>query len=144
MQNKQVDLYGEIEQVSTLHLTRRTFHSFILKTEGGNGIKTYQVYINETDTEYYLEDGHRYNVMGFEVAEGVIMAYYADRWGRYCDHCGAWHTRGYWVGEQEYACSEDCAIALYNGNEKAFREDLAMLENEETADDAVTYWTEWD
>lgn len=141
MEKKHVDLYGEIEQVVTLHLTRRTFHSFILKTEEG-GI--YQVYIGGPDAEHYLEDGRRYNVIGFEVAEGVVMAYYADRWGRYCDHCGKWHTEGYWVGEQEYACSEECAIALYNGNEQAFRDDLAMLENEETADDAVTYWTEWD
>lgn len=141
MEKKHVDLYGEIEQVVTLHLNRRTFHSFALKTEEG---KTYQVYIKEPDEEYDLEDGRRYNVIGFEVAEGVVMAYYADRWGRYCDVCGKWHTEGYWVGENDYACSEECAIKLYNGDAQAFRDDLALLDDPETADYAVTYWTEWE
>lgn len=151
MENKKIDVFGQIEQVNTLDQISRTFHSFILKAEmslddeGYKEIeKTYQVYVNKRDLDYDLEDDRRYRVVGFEVSEGIIMAYYVDRWGRYCDACGAWHKEGYWVGECEYACSEECAIKLYNGDEEAFRADLALLDDDETANDAPTYWTDWD
>ena len=140
MEKKEIDLRGQIEKVSTLTQPSRTFHSFILNADNG---KAYQVYVNDRDCDYYLEDERMYRVVGFEVSEGVVMAYYVDRRGRYCDVCGKWHMEGYWVGEEEYACSEECAIKLYNGNEDAFREDLALLNDPETANDAVTYWTEW-
>lgn len=151
MENKKIDVFGQIEQVNTLDQISRTFHSFIIKAEmklddeGYKEIeKTYQVYVNKRDLDYDLEDDRRYRVVGFEVSEGIIMAYYVDRWGRYCDNCGEWHIEGYWIGECEYACSEECAIKLYNGNEEAFRADLALLDDDETANDAPTYWTCWD
>lgn len=48
------------------------------------------------------------------------------------------------VGECEYACSEECALKLYKGDEEAFKSDLAMLDDPDLANNAPTYWTEWD
>ncbi len=151
MEQKQIDVYGIAEQISTHHINGRKFHSFVIKAEMcfendeyRDIEKTYQVYINDKDLSWDLEDGHKYNVMGFEVAEGIIMAYYTDRWGRYCNVCDAWHIEGYFVGEHEYACSEECALKLYNGDEEAFKSDLAMLDDPDLADEAPTYWTYWD
>ena len=91
-----------------------------------------------------MNDGDHYTVSGIVITDEMVVATSVDRWGRICDVCGKWHTEGYYVGEDEYACSEECAIKLYGGNEAAFREDLALLDDEETADAAVTYWTEWE
>ena len=117
-------------------------HTFTLTA----GDKTYKVYARDIDCKWDLNDGEHYTVSGLMISDELmlVIATNVDRWGRICDVCGKWHTEGYYVGEDEYACSEECAIKLYGGNEAAFREDLALLDDEETADAAVTYWTEWE
>lgn len=42
---------------------------------------------------------------------------------RICDHCGAIMHDGYILGT-EHACCDECAIALYYGNEEQLRNDL--------------------
>lgn len=64
-------------------------------------------------------------------------------WGRYCSHCGAHMVEGYYVQEHLYACSDECAIALYGGDECAFNESIVLDDNGDIADDSPTYWTEW-
>ncbi len=65
---------------------------------------------------------------------------WADTGLRVCDNCGHFMTEGYILGE-EYACSDECAIKLYDLPEdeakKQFEQDLS-----ENDDDC--YWTEWE
>ncbi len=58
---------------------------------------------------------------------------------RTCDCCGTPMIGGYYLGG-EFACSERCAIDMYEGGEKKFREDLSHAEEE----GCETYWTQWD
>ena len=44
---------------------------------------------------------------------------------RCCSHCGKPMKEGYYLAD-EYACSESCAIALYNGDKAQFEEDLRL------------------
>ena len=141
METKVIEIRGEISNILDKTTCRREYSSFTLTTEEG---KTYEVLTKDRDMEYYLEDNHRYWVQGFEIAEGKVVAIQGDRWGRYCDVCGKWHTEGYWVGECHYACSEECALTFYGGDKAEFEADLALLDNPETADYADTYWTEWE
>ena len=87
-------------------------------------------------------DGH-YFVLGRTIGS-IVLGTCVEEWGRICDHCGKWHTEGYFIEEYHYACSEECALTFYGGDADAFHADLALLDDDETADDAVTYWTEWD
>lgn len=60
---------------------------------------------------------------------------------RTCDCCGTPMIGGYYLGgELAFACSERCAIDMYEGGEKKFREDLSHAEEE----GCETYWTQWD
>lgn len=136
-----LELKGIASEVSTYNVNRRVYYNFTLTTESG---EVYKVFNRYEDAEWDIEDGGHYYVSGIEVSEGTILAVTVDRWGRVCDVCGQWHTEGYWVGEEDYACSEECAIELYGGNEEEFRADLAMLDDPEMRDMACTYWTEWD
>ena len=136
-----ISLRGIATDVSTIYVNRRQYHTFLLNC-AEKGI--YRIYVRHEDTECDIEDEGHYSANGLEITNGFVIATSVDEWGRICDVCGKWHTEGYWVCENDYACSEECAISLYNGNEDAFREDLALLDNPETADDAYTYWTEWD
>ena len=136
-----LELKGIASEVSTYNVNRRVYYNFTLTTESG---EVYKVFNRYEDAEWDIEDGGHYYISGIEVSEGTILAVIVDRWGRVCDVCGKWHTEGYWVGENDYACSEECAIELYGGNEEEFRADLAMLDDPEMRDMACTYWTEWD
>ena len=136
-----LELKGIASEVSTYNVNRRVYYSFTLTTESG---EVYKVFNRYEDAEWDIEDGGHYYISGIEVSKGTILAVTVDRWGRVCDVCGQWHTEGYWVGENDYACSEECAIELYGGNEEEFRADLAMLDDPEMRDMACTYWTEWD
>lgn len=42
---------------------------------------------------------------------------------RICDNCGAVMHDGYILGQQ-HACCKECAVALYDGDEKVLRQDL--------------------
>lgn len=110
-----------------------------LRDENGE----YIVVVSDMQVNCDIECESHYFVLG-ETIGSIVLGTCVEEWGRICDHCGKWHTEGYFVGEYEYACSKECAIALYNGNEDAFYADLAMLDDPETEDDAVTYWTEWE
>lgn len=58
---------------------------------------------------------------------------------RRCDHCGKPMKEGYYLGG-EYACCDECALALYNGDKEQMEEDLSHAEEE----DGECYWTEWE
>lgn len=58
---------------------------------------------------------------------------------RRCDHCGKPMKEGYYLGG-EYACSDECALALYNGDKAQMDEDLSHAEE----NDGECYWTEWE
>lgn len=58
---------------------------------------------------------------------------------RRCVHCGKPMMEGYHLGG-EYACSEECAFALYGGDREQMEEDLSHAEE----DDGECYWTEWE
>ena len=136
-----ITLYGIATNVHLCHIHRGSCYTFLLNC-AEKGI--YRVYVRNGDNEDDLEDGGHYCACGFEIAEGIVMATSCHLWGRICDVCGKWHEEGYWVGECEYACSEDCAISLYDGDADAFHADLALLNNPATADDCYTYWTAWE
>lgn len=124
------------------YVNRREYRTFLLNDDE-NG--TYRVYVRYEDMDYTdMEDGDHFSANGLVVADGIMIATSVDRWGRVCDVCGKWHTEGYWIGEVNYACSEDCALRYYGGNKEAFEADLALLNDPESADSADTYWTSWD
>ena len=58
---------------------------------------------------------------------------------RRCDHCGKPMKEGYYLGG-EYACSDECALALYHGDKAQMDEDLSHADE----DDGECYWTEWE
>lgn len=58
---------------------------------------------------------------------------------RRCDHCGKPMKEGYYLGG-EYACSDECCLALYNGDEAQMKEDLSHADE----DDGECYYTDWE
>lgn len=58
---------------------------------------------------------------------------------RLCEHCGFPMMEGYCLGG-ELACSEECALALYDGDKEQMDEDLSHA----AEDDGECYWTSWD
>ena len=59
---------------------------------------------------------------------------------RVCSHCGARFHEGYFLGN-EYACSDECAVALYGGDREQFEADLEA--EEEEAGTTECYWSIW-
>lgn len=137
-----IRLRGVVSAVSTIYVNRREYRTFLLNDDE-NG--THRVYVRYEDMDYTdMEDGDHFSANGLVVADGIMIATSVDRWGRVCDVCGKWHAEGYWIGEVNYACSEDCALRYYGGDKEAFEADLALLNDPESADSADTYWTSWD
>lgn len=136
-----ITLYGIATNVHLCHIHRGSCYTFLLNC-AEKGI--YRVYVRDRDNEDEIEDDGHYCACGFEIADGIVMATSCHQWGRICDVCGKWHSEGYWVGECHYACSEECALTFYGGNKDEFEADLALLDNPETANNADTYWTEWE
>ena len=58
---------------------------------------------------------------------------------RRCDHCGRPMKEGYYLGG-EYACSDECCLALYNGDKKTMEADLALADT----DQGECYYTDWE
>lgn len=58
---------------------------------------------------------------------------------RRCDHCGRPMKEGYYLGG-EYACSDECCLALYSGDAKTMMEDLSKADD----DDGECYYTDWE
>lgn len=70
--------------------------------------------------------------------KNTFMGLFDDTPFRLCDHCGKFFEQGYILGT-EYACSDECAIALYDGNEEQLRADL----DEEGDEIYYSDWSEW-
>lgn len=73
-------------------------------------------------------------------ALGYFIDRISERRLRVCSHCGMPMKEGYYLAG-EYACSNECAIALYDGDEKQFNEDLQYDEEYNTGE---VYYTEWE
>ena len=58
---------------------------------------------------------------------------------RRCDSCGSPMKEGYYLAG-EYACSQGCAIALYDGDWQQFQTDLSKADT----DEGECYYTEWE
>ena len=134
---KTKEIYGTITEIKT----DNGFETFVITTDSN---ETYKVVAKNESLNCVTENNKKFYVNGEMMSDGIINAINVEYWGRYCDVCGKWITEGYIVGETEYACSEDCAITLYSGDYEQFYKDLELLEDEFTANDAETYWTEWE
>jgi hypothetical protein len=136
--NERITIYGTL--VSFVQTFPEDYCLIIREEKTGDEWKIvaskYEIYED-------LVEGHHYRCTGVRTLNGVI-ADEIDRWGRYCDVCGKWHTEGYYVLENDYACSEECAAVLYDGDWNALKADLALLDFPDTCDNAPTYWTEWE
>lgn len=64
----------------------------------------------------------------------------SDSGCRVCSHCGKHFHEGWFLGN-EYACSEECAVALYGGDRELFEADLETEENEPGTTEC--YWSVW-
>ena len=58
---------------------------------------------------------------------------------RVCDHCGLPMIEGFYLAG-EYACDEECCLALYNGDKGQMEEDLSHAGEA----DGDCYYTEWE
>lgn len=58
---------------------------------------------------------------------------------RCCDYCGKPMKEGYYLFG-EYACSDECCLALFNGDKEQMDESL----KDELGDNDYYYWTEWE
>jgi len=76
-----------------------------------------------------------------ETADGIVATTPKpdDENVRRCDHCGKPMKEGYYLGG-EFACSDECALALYHGDKAQMDEDLSHADEA----DGECYWTEWD
>lgn len=57
---------------------------------------------------------------------------------RMCDNCGLPMLKGYYLGG-EFACCDECCLALYNGDKAQMEEDLSHA----CESDGDCYYTEW-
>lgn len=140
METKEIELYGVAERIMFYTNWANGKGTWILRLITDE--TEWLVIVPEENDHYGLEDGegaHLY-VSGFEIAEGVFTAKHIDQWGRICSHCGKHHEEGFWIHEHEYACSDECAIAILGGKE-AF--DEAMNEYDDDANYNPICWVEW-
>jgi hypothetical protein len=136
-----LEIYGIIANVEYKNVKGRTFASFQICSEDA----CYNVIAPIDTIECDLDNCHIHIcVLGIKL-DNYVLALSVDRWGRYCDNCGKWHLEGYCIGDgMEYACSEECAIALYGGDKEALYADMPVDEDNNLTDDAVTYWTQYE
>ena len=145
MKKETNEVYGIVSNIDKYQPSRiDAMHYSFTITDDENG-KEWSVIAPSTAIHWHFDnDDHKhYYVRGIQLNENTIIASYVDRWGRYCEHCGKHHTEGYYVNELNYACSEECAIALC-GSEQDFRDSIWLDEDGELAEDSPTYWTEWE
>lgn len=135
--DKTIEIYGFVVAIRPAH---EGYH-FTIREDGTD--RTFAVFVSQDNLHWDITEGGHYYVRG-EESLGVVQADYVDRWGRYCDNCGKHHTEGWYVREDLYACSDECAVALCGGNEEDFRAGIIVDENGDITDDAYTYWTEWE
>ena len=58
---------------------------------------------------------------------------------RYCDNCGKLMKKGYYL-DGYYACSDECCLALYDGDKQLMQEDLSYAGES----NSEYYYTEWE
>lgn len=138
---KEIELYGIAERLHFMTNWANGKGKWILRLiteDEGEPL----VIVDDENDHFGLEDGERAHiyVSGYEVDEGVVVADFIDQWGRICSHCGKHHEEGYWIGEYEYACSDECAIAIMGGKEQF---DEAMNEYDDDANYNPICWVEW-
>lgn len=142
---EKIELYGVAKRLHSYTNWTNDRKNWVIRLITDEENKEILVIIDDEDEHYRLDDGEqRYvYVRGYMVNEGVMAAEYLDQSGRICSHCGKLHFEGYYVNENFYACSEECAIALC-GSEQEFRDSIWVDEDGELAEDSPTYWTEWE
>lgn len=91
------------------------------------------------EVEGFIKQTRYVTGSGLEMSLMEVVAESCYLCSRICSHCGKVMLEGYYLAG-EYACSDECAIALYNGDKQAFEADIANADD----DDAEVYWTEWD
>lgn len=61
---------------------------------------------------------------------------------RICNHCGFPIFEGYYLGG-EYACCEQCAVELYQGDKEQFQQDLRDGDDPNNPMWDEVYWSQW-
>lgn len=135
--DKTIEIYGELIHV------KPNYEDFYITIKEDGTERRFDVFVPQDNLHWSLDDTEHVYVRG-TLSLNVVHADYVDRWGRYCDNCGKHHTEGWYVREDLYACSDECAVALCGGNEEDFRAGIIVDENGDITDDAYTYWTEWE
>lgn len=140
MKNEPIVLYGVVTDAESI---MNTGHLVTLK-EDATG-KVWTIIVDDRNCNCDLVAGTHCLVNGVacRLAQDSVFATFIDEWGRYCSHCGKHMTEGYIINDYQYACSDECAIALC-GSEQAFKESIWLDEDGELADNSPTYWTEWE
>lgn len=138
MKKQTIEVYGIVDR-----FTQISEHDYLIILIESDTNTQFEIVVSEHNLHWELEENKHYYARGKASAGNSIVAEYVDRWGRYCDHCGRHHTEGYYVYEDYYACSEECAIALC-GSKQEFDSSIWLDENGELAENSPTYWTEWE
>lgn len=120
------EIYGKIHDVSFAQYEGRDCRVFWIDERTTKGLKSYLVIVPDEDVlGWELYEGLTYLVRGEENQDGDIIATFADTHSMWCKHCGVHHSEGYYNEDTgEYACSEVCLLALYDGDEDRMREDM--------------------
>lgn len=87
------------------------------------------------DDVFHQFDKDKYGEIGSDYNEAINF----EENVRVCDHCGKPMASGYYLGG-EYACSDACCLALYNGDMTQMKEDLSHA----AEDDSDVYFTDWE
>lgn len=127
---------GTCHDIQSMIFQGQPAKTFLLRTSANE----FQVYALDKRISSDLYEGmhtkvigERFHALGFS----CIEAAHVDESGRICSHCGKHHYEGYFLDDAgQYACSEECAIALYDGDAEAFHEDCDFI-------GGIVYWTEW-
>ncbi len=132
--SKPEDVYAINSAWSNINIARKTMDDEITKLLADFSASEDLLTHDNTSTSFYNEDGH-----GFCASiekHSIIEKNY-----QICSYCGKRFNEGYFLGN-EYACSHECAVGLYKGDEKQLNADLEQEELEPGTTEC--YWTIWD
>ena len=133
------EIYGICKFVNTGLAIGNTEGEILINLETEDG-QNYWITANDKDVHDDIVVGRHYYASGEEntIASGLIQADYVDQWGRYCDHCGAHMSEGYYSENTcMYFCSDECLRAEYTQEEI----DEEMIDED---GNGYLYWTEWE
>lgn len=97
-----------------------------------NWQEAWEAVVNDT---FHSFDQDEYNDIGSAYHDAMNF----DENVRVCSHCGKPMTSGYYLAG-EYACSDECCLALYDGDVAQMKEDLSHA----CEDNCDTYYTDWE